>query len=360
VAALTKRKRLLFISIYIVVFAAVVEGFSQLVFQIPRIYWRLYTDEDYSWKRIWVQQHQQSGSDVYYTLDDYDPMRGWASKPNLRNAKVFENKILNTNARGLRGTKDFAYGKNGRRRIVLLGDSFTFGEEVSDDETYAHFLQEMLPDVDVINLGVHGYGHDQMLIFFETEGVRYEPDIVILGFLKMDMERNLLSFRDFAKPRFVVRGGQLELTGVPVPRPEDVLAWDWTRPRTLDILSILSFRFRDRFGLREREMQTTTTAILARLIEVTRGVGATPVFAYLPHRDEMTSQVDRLPGETFMFSLCRPDNGAQCLSTRPRFLEKAAGGETFKVAGHWDAAGHRAVAEALQRFLVRQGHLSVP
>jgi hypothetical protein len=42
----------------------------------------------------------------------------------------------------------------------------------------------MLPHTEVINMGVHGYGHDQMLILFGEEGVKYEPDIVILGFLR--------------------------------------------------------------------------------------------------------------------------------------------------------------------------------
>jgi hypothetical protein len=54
-------------------------------------------------------------------------------------------------------------------------------------------------EVYYINMGVHGYGHDQMLILFGEEGVKYEPDIVILGFLPLDMARNVLKFRDFAK-----------------------------------------------------------------------------------------------------------------------------------------------------------------
>lgn len=87
----------------------------------------------------------------------------------------------------------------------------------------------MLPHTEVINLGVHGYGHDQMLILLKEEGVKYEPDIVILGFMPIDMSRNLLKFRDFAKPRFILKGGKLKFTGSPVPRPEDILRWDWAR-----------------------------------------------------------------------------------------------------------------------------------
>jgi hypothetical protein len=77
----------------------------------------------------------------------------------------------------------------------------------------------MLPHTEVINLGVHGYGHDQMLILLKKEGVKYEPDIVILGFMPIDMSRYLLKFRDFAKPRFILKGGKLKLTGSPQGSP---------------------------------------------------------------------------------------------------------------------------------------------
>ena len=63
----------------------------------------------------------------------------------------------------------------GRHRIVTLGDSYTFGDEVSDDETYSHYLERCLPDTEVMNFGLSGYGHDQMLLYLEQEGVKYHP-----------------------------------------------------------------------------------------------------------------------------------------------------------------------------------------
>jgi hypothetical protein len=71
---------------------------------------------------------------------------------------------------------------------------------------------------EVLNLGVHGYGHDQMLLYLREEGLRYRPDVVLLGFVQIDMPRNQLSFRDYAKPRFGVRR-RLSRRNVPgVPR----------------------------------------------------------------------------------------------------------------------------------------------
>ena len=110
------------------------------------------------------------------------------AKPQRR--KDIRQQDFKYNSRGLRGKRDFPYTKNKNKvRILILGDSFTFGDEVSDDETYSARLQAMLPHTEIINMGVHGYGHDQMLILLKEEGIKYQPDIVILGFLALDMSK---------------------------------------------------------------------------------------------------------------------------------------------------------------------------
>ena len=187
-------------------------------FMIPAISNRLQGDEDTTWRRRWISRHTKS-VEIYYKFDTFDPTKGWISKPNLRDMKAFDNKVLNTNSRGLRGGKEYSYGKHpNTARLLILGDSFTFGDEVSDNETYSYYLHEMIPTTEIINMGVHGYGHDQMLILIKEEGIKYKPDIVILGFLPWDMSRNMLQFRDYAKPRFVLDNNNLTITGPPVPR----------------------------------------------------------------------------------------------------------------------------------------------
>jgi hypothetical protein len=54
-----------------------------------------------------------------------------------------------------------------RRVALLLGDSFTFGIGVNDDETYAARLQELLTEsteISVVNKAVPGYTIDQQLL----------------------------------------------------------------------------------------------------------------------------------------------------------------------------------------------------
>jgi len=75
---------------------------------------------------------------------------------------------VTTNAQGIRAAQPIAVKKPGDTfRIVLVGDSMTFGYGVNDDETQSSYLRELLPNVsggkriEIINLGVPGTGVPQ-------------------------------------------------------------------------------------------------------------------------------------------------------------------------------------------------------
>src|SRR5262249_2909662 len=164
-------------------------------------------DQETWWRLSWIERSAR-GVKIFYAFDEYHPARGWALRPDVRSLVAFDNgATVSSNAQGIRGRREYADQRPpGVTRVLVFGDSLTFGDEVSDDETYAAQLERMLPATEVINLGVHGYGHDQMLLYLEEVGARYRPDLVLLGFVGIDMERNLLGFRDFAKPRFDLEG----------------------------------------------------------------------------------------------------------------------------------------------------------
>jgi len=358
---MTSKRKIVFLFGYLIFLVFLLEGSARLAFLIPQIAKHLHANEDYTYIRNWVNEHKKFRIDAYYLFDVYDDSRGWRTKPNVTALKVFDNKILNTNSQGLRGKQEFSLTRDRQKlRILILGDSFTFGDEVSDDETYSHYLQQLLPQAEVINMGVHGYGHDQMLLLLKQEGLKYQPDIVILGFLGLDMSRNILRFRDFAKPRFTLEGGKLKLTGTPVPSPEEILKWDWARPRILDVFSLLNHAVTKFFGIQKRQMRNITTAILTDMINVVVGIHAVPVFAYLPRGKEIGSRKTVTDEEAYLFSVCRASKKAKCFSVRPLFIDKRAKGERFKAGGHWDPAGHRVVAEAIKNYLAGEGYVATP
>lgn len=92
---------------------------------------------------------------------------------------------VTTNARGFRGPL-VSYDKAaGEKRIVLLGDSGVWGAEVGDSETLdTHLRVALVEDPtlhSVVDLGISGYGPDQSYLLFLLEGLREDPDYVILA-----------------------------------------------------------------------------------------------------------------------------------------------------------------------------------
>jgi len=101
-----------------------------------------------------------------------------------------------TNSRGLRDTRNFAYDKpQGTLRVLALGDSHTQGYEVRQSETFSAVLERDLErqgiKAQVLNAGVSGFGTAEELVYLQNEGVRYKPDVVVVGFYANDFDDNL-------------------------------------------------------------------------------------------------------------------------------------------------------------------------
>ena len=347
-------RRLLAWSLYALAVALSFEGAARLALSSPRMRERLFTNDDASWRLQWVARQREQKS-LNYAIDDWSPTRGWTLKPNLRDVP-FRGTLVNSNTRGIRGAQEIPYEKRpGLTRIVVLGDSFTFGEEVGDDETYAHHLQTLIPNAEVLNLGVHGYGHDQMLLYLKEEGLKYHPDLVLLGFMPDDMERNVLTFRDYAKPHFAVREGRLELTTGPIPRPEETVASEAWRSRFVDLLTMARSRYEWRSGRTSALTKELTAAILDEMKSAAEAAGARPVVAYLPVYGEIPRRDEGMTARERAFFAYARDRGIASLYIQPAFRAKARAGVKFKTTGHWGPLEHLTAAEGLAAELARNG-----
>lgn len=343
------------LALYLLVVLASLEGGARVVLRLPRFA----TPDDRSaapvWQAAWMERRDRV--DVYYGFDVYHPTLGWTLASGLRGDPTFGEGSVSSNSVGLRGTREYAFEPPaGTDRILLLGDSFTFGDEVSDEETWAVRLAERLPGSEVLNFGVHGYGHDQMLLSFVERGFRYHPDLVIVGFVRDDMYRNLLDFRDYAKPRMVVTAGGVDVRNVPVPLPATVVRRHRVGPQLLDVFEILRHGLGWRTGANRERMEEVTAAILDRIADEASEAGAVTVLVYLPHSEELAFPDLDPPELAFFGSYCQ-ERAAFCLDLRPRFLARIAAGERIKVPGHWHAAGHALVAEEVAEFLEDRGLL---
>ena len=77
------------------------------------------------------------------------------------------------------------------KKVVVLGDSHSFGVGVNDAETYTYVLDRILSDFRVVNLAAPGWGLSHQINRFVTMGHRYRPSIVILQFSANDPNDNL-------------------------------------------------------------------------------------------------------------------------------------------------------------------------
>lgn len=148
----------------------------------------------------------------------YDSLLGWASRPNLSLPNFYgPDRHLHTDSAGLRITGSDAV--EGGRRIVCVGDSFTFGLGVSDEQTWCARIGAASAATRSINMGQTGFGIDQAFLWYARDGRALAPDLVLLGFVWADFDRmRLQQFINYPKPTLVVAGDSLAPAGVPVPR----------------------------------------------------------------------------------------------------------------------------------------------
>jgi GDSL-like Lipase/Acylhydrolase family len=121
-----------------------------------------------------------------------DARLGSLARPNLDVRKTFgghERVVrVTTNAAGLRGAELPTSKPAALRRVLALGDSFTFGDAVEAEEAWPAQLERRLDRAvgplrwQVINAGIPGHGTGQELLLARMLQERVEPDVVVLGF----------------------------------------------------------------------------------------------------------------------------------------------------------------------------------
>ena len=155
-------------------------------------------------------------------------------------------------------------------RILFFGDSFVHGMPFNQT-TLPEMVEAQLADGrPVANLGVRGYGIDQMYLLAQELGTPRQGDTVLVGVLTWDIDRTVFSFMFGQKPRFVVQDGALRLSNIPfqasnqefldsfkVSYPSfliQALKRKWARLRNLDLVE----------GGQAEEKRKITKAILTQ------------------------------------------------------------------------------------------------
>ena len=146
----------------------------------------------------------------YYPVQ-FDRFLGWVSKPGgTAKSELWLNKQLNILSNGLRSNG--CCNKAAKTpTIIAFGDSMTFGDGVSDNESWPACLEQM-SNITILNAGIVGYGLDQIVLYSEMLSLKYKPDIIIVAFIWDDVTRCGLSVRyNAAKPFFELQRNKLIL-----------------------------------------------------------------------------------------------------------------------------------------------------
>jgi lysophospholipase L1-like esterase len=116
-----------------------------------------------------------------------DPILNWRFVPN--STVQDGNVVSHYNSTGFRDTEHAATKPVGITRIVVVGDSVTEGSGLSQDDLFVSHIQALLGSkYEIINLAMSGLNTPQEIHVLEIEGLKYEPDVVVLNFVLNDCD----------------------------------------------------------------------------------------------------------------------------------------------------------------------------
>jgi lysophospholipase L1-like esterase len=113
---------------------------------------------------------------------------------------------ISLNSQGFRNAEFPTKKSSSTFRIVCIGDSWTFGANVGQDQAYPQQLKAMLrrefskADIEVFNLGVLGYSTYQGLELLKSRLNSLDPDVVVIGFGMNDSSIGGYRDKDLSRP----------------------------------------------------------------------------------------------------------------------------------------------------------------
>lgn len=150
----------------------------------------------------------------------FDELLGWF--PKTYSSNVFTGSRTISVSHNSRGFRDVEHTKSGKPGIMFIGDSFVWGYDVEQPERFTEKLRSRIPEWEIFNLGVSGYGTDQEYLLLNQQFDYYKPRLVFLVFCTdnddNDNISNSISNGAYYKPYYELNGEKLSLKGVPVPK----------------------------------------------------------------------------------------------------------------------------------------------
>jgi lysophospholipase L1-like esterase len=331
----------------------------------------------------------------------FDAELGWT----LKAGAVFSEGKCRTNSAGLRSDREYSLEKPpGVLRVAAFGDSYVHGDDVDNTDTAWARMESANPRLEVMNFGVPGYGTDQGFLRYQRQAVEYHPDVVLIGLMPENVQRNVSVFRPayypqtglpLAKPRFRLGdGGSLQLVPCPASSLSELRTlvetgrltgtlgetdyWVARAPlayRGSALFSSSLFRvayaahanggrqYRDYYAQPASEPFAVTEAVLKAFAERALSDGAKrAIVVILPDKTSLREEVASPEPSRYWATMADrlQAAGVECLDLFPVFVAAARreGVDALFVGTHYNAAGHALLAKAVGETLARElaGH----
>lgn len=290
-----------------------------------------------------------------FTVDD--PVYGKRLKASARITRKTPEFVmeLRTNAQGFRQERVV---DGGSRPVIFLGDSFTMGYGVDEGEQFVALLQGRLGELPLLNAGMGNNGNGRWLKFLRLAAPVYQPRLVVLQVMGNDFKDNL------NEGLFELHSNELIERPVPPPSPSRILqhlvevipglanshligllrqVWAVWAPADAED---------DSAGAGPAAVQSTVTevdpsaaaedaltlALIARAIEICQSNGWPVLGLSVEVKGARLTHLERLFAS----------KGLALLQVRGKHERPDL---YYRVDGHWNAAGHRHVAETLLPIL---------
>lgn len=293
----------------------------------------------------------------------YDPLLGYKPRPGAGGGENPWGRKVTITAEGFRsnGSPEALSGSP----VLALGDSFTFGDEVNDDESWPAFLEKLLGRP-VLNAGVFGYGLDQMVLRAEQLLDKVTPALLIVSITPDDIFRCEFSYRYAWKPYFDLVDADLALRNVPVPAPGTLTPEETLLQRALRGSHLVSFLVRrldpDRWAIPDAiRAHARGMEVAVRLVDRLtalgrkRGIPILFVSQWVPGPDYRPARaLVRRARESGLRALdlerpllrLLPEEHDETVRWRHLFNIEEEGGELLRV-GHMNPRGNEAVARII-------------
>jgi lysophospholipase L1-like esterase len=272
---------------------------------------------------------------------------------------------------------------------VALGDSFTWGDGINNDKIWVEVL-EAKSGLDIINLGMSGYGSQQRLRMLKTYGLPFQPKLVLWSFFPNDFDddghfawreetgRLARQAESPTPPTWTetldrsMRNYSAAYTWLvsPFEEPEDDEEYErlYYTDRTLDLTFVLDPYWQERLNPTDKYVApgvNLTHQALAEAQALAVQADARLVVLLFPFKEQVYWPiVSTLIDDPAAYEVNWPINDmkAWCeahqvpyLDLTPIFMEHAANGEQlyFRYDAHWNEAGHALAAQAIQQYLAK-------